>query len=369
MRSRIAKKDYWSNSLWIAYKRLVTFFKAFVYYVLKIMKQLKKFAGHAVSLAFIIYLFSNLELDRLGPVARTIHWEYFFSAIIVTCMSYLAHSFRWKTFFKETEVDISSVFRSVTIGHMFNTILPSKSGELIRPLFLQRASGIPYANILSTCLIERVLDGIVVLACLAIGAMAVGIKVFPNEAALAMGILYAAAAGGLALVYFKRSTVQKLIRIAAPKAMSAKLQSAADNLADGAQRIKGPKTFRKIVFHTLFYWTLNIWAVWLLLQGIELSPELRTVEAAMLIIGTLGLALTLPSAPASVGVYHYAVYYVLVFITENTEGALGDAELFVAASILIHLAAVIPDLVMGAGSYYSFPKKIRSRQENNKFAA
>ena len=78
---------------------------------------------------------------------------------------------------------------------------------------------------------------------------------------------------------------------------------------------------------------------------------------AVFIAGIMGVALSLPSAPANIGVYHYAIFFIFTVITENTDGSIGNSELFLLAAILIHLCAIIPDILLGAVSYYTFPKK------------
>lgn len=325
------------------------------------MKYFKTIAAHVISLAFLAFLLTKLELPKLGPVLHSVAWEYFFAAIFINCLSYFAHALRWKSFFNEPQINLSTVFRSVTIGHMFNTILPSKSGELIRPLFLTKVSRISYPNVLATCLVERIIDGFIVLACLGLGVLILGGQGFYTSAWSAPLALLCAALLGLLLL----GKLRPFIRFALgkiPQKSRQKVEAFINELSAGSKRIATPAKFKAVMLLSLLYWCLNVWAVWLLLQGLELAPELRSAQVALLIVGALGIALSLPSAPANVGIYHYAVYAVLAFVTENTEGTLGDAGMFIAASILIHLAAVVPDLIIGSLSYYTFPKSLRPKK-------
>lgn len=320
------------------------------------MKYLKQIAGHAVSLAFIIYLFFQLDLQKLSDISHSINWEFFFAAIFINCISYFAHALRWKLFFNEPGLTISNIFRAVAIGHMFNAILPSKSGELIRPAFLRRIANIPYLDALATCMVERILDVAIVLLCLLLGLWHYGSMPFATEAAQAALGLGAFGALFLSILYFQRRPVVNILERALPVKAAKVLVVKLDQLGKGVKRIKNKQILGSIVGYSLLYWILNVGAIWLLLFSLNLDPELQQFMTAVLIVGALGLALSMPSAPANVGVYHYTIYYILSSVTESSEGTLGNATLFVAASILIHLAALVPDLFIGAGSYYSFPR-------------
>ena len=175
-----------------------------------------------------------------------------------------------------------------------------------------------------------------------------------------MAVLCAALLGLLLLGKLKPFIKFALEKI--PQKSRQKVEVFINELSAGSKRIATPPKFKTVMLLSLFYWCLNVWAVWLLLQGLELAPELKSPQVALLIVGALGIALSLPSAPANVGIYHYAVYAVLAFVTESTEGTLGDAGMFIAASILIHLAAVVPDLIIGSLSYYTFPKSLRPKK-------
>src|SRR5262249_49776204 len=65
----------------------------------------------------------------------------------------------------------AALFRAVAVGFMANNIFPLRIGELVRVGFLARETRAPAAAVLATVVLERVIDGLSVLA-MALGAIA-----------------------------------------------------------------------------------------------------------------------------------------------------------------------------------------------------
>tara|TARA_B100001971_G_scaffold111191_1_gene102163 strand:+ start:107786 stop:108769 length:984 start_codon:yes stop_codon:yes gene_type:complete len=318
------------------------------------MKFLKLLIGHSISFAFIYLLLDKLDLDKLQNSNHSIHWEYFSLAILINIISYFIHGLRWNRFYMDQKIDFSHIIKTILIGHMFNTILPSKAGELMRPLFFHRITKIPYLDILSTCFIERVFDGLIVLFLLLFSINIFGTNTFITNASLLTLCLYFSS-----LVFIIIALrFNKIISLKLANRSSKIIQTLSNLFTDfisGAKRIKDIKNLNIIVFYSLLYWILNILALWSILHTLDLPLELQSISVAIFIAGSMGVALSLPSAPANIGVYHYAIYFIFTFIVERKQDILVDSNLFIMAAVLIHLGAIIPDLILGGVSYYTYP--------------
>lgn len=316
---------------------------------------LKLIIGHLISFVFIYLLIDKIDLNKLEGFQNQIHWEYFFLAIFINVISYFVHALRWNRFFLNQKVNFSNLIKTILIGHMFNTILPSKAGELMRPMYFHRITKIAYIDILSTCFIERVFDGLLVLFFLLVSIYTFGTNDYLVNATFFTMILYVGCLVFAILSYYLRKQIIKVINNQSNKLF--KLASLAfQEFINGIKRINSIKNLLWIIFFTLLYWGLNILALWSILYTVNLPAELQTILCALFIAGSMGVALSLPSAPANIGVYHYAIYFIFTLIVESYENILVDSNLFIIAAVLIHLGAIIPDIILGAVSYYTFPK-------------
>jgi uncharacterized protein (TIRG00374 family) len=320
------------------------------------MKYLKLLAGHLISIFFIYLLFDKLDLNKLETYYQDIHWEYFFLAMFINIISYYIHCLRWSSFFPKGNVNLSNTIKTILMGHMFNTILPSKAGELIRPHYYHKLSKIPYVTVLTTCFIERIFDGLTVLICLLISILYFGKDDFIINSTIITSVIYLLAVIFCVITYIKFDFFKKIIKKLPQNKLSLIISNLFDDFFGGLKKINNISTLLKIIFYTLNYWLFNIIALWAILYSLDLPIYIQNPMTAVFIAGIMGVALSLPSAPANIGVYHYAIFFVFTLIADNTPGVLGNSELFVLAAILIHLGAIIPDLILGAISYYTFPK-------------
>ena len=321
-----------------------------------IMNFLKALTTSILTLALLLALLWQLDWQQISAVLGQTDPLFFLMAILLTCFSYCIHAMRWKLFFSGPGTEMHIIFKTVVIGHLFNALLPSKAGEIIRPIFLKRTSGIAYTNILATCLVERIFDGVLVLGCLGLGAAFLGKEIVGSltAACIILG-LYFLIASILIALYWHQERIQTFSANILNKKIHQKLESIIAELSLGTRRLNKLKSLR-VLAYTIVYCSLNVAAVWCALRSINLQSDLQTLKVSLLLVGTLGISLALPSPPANMGVFHFTVYSVLVFasgedFTSNTS--------FISAAIVIHLAALIPDLLVGGLSYFSFPKRLR----------
>ena len=321
------------------------------------MKYLKLILGHLISFFFIYLFVDKLDIEKLEDFNHSINWEYFCLAIFINVISYFIHALRWNRFFIDQKVSFSNLIKTILIGHMFNTILPSKAGELIRPLFFHRISKIKYIDILSTCFIERVFDGLLVLLLLFVSIIYFGTNdLVITGTYFTMSLYFGCITFCIISYLLKNKIIHLLDKNISP--LKCKLKDAFLDFISGIGRIKNISNLAWISFYTVIYWFLNILALWSILYTINLPVQIQSPYTAMFIAGSMGIALSLPSAPANIGVYHYAIYLIFTIIVEKSN-LLVDANLFIIAAVLIHLGAIIPDLILGAVSYYTFPKAMK----------
>ena len=88
---------------------------------------------------------------------------------------------------------------------------------------------------------------------------------------------------------------------------------------------------------TLGYWVLLGLSAWVLAYGMEIDISL--LVATLLVIGTLTFVALVPSLPASVGTFEFAVFYLLTTIGVGDGEALGYA-------LVIHAILFMPPILI-----------------------
>src|SRR5258708_35575316 len=127
----------------------------------KIPKWLLPLLGYTLSAASLIWLYQHFDFHQTLVAFGQLDWRYVSIAVIFDLAVYVSHACRWNILLKP--VARPSFWRSVQaiyIGLYANEILPLRTGEVIRCYLLAHWNDIPISLAISSAVIERILDGI-----------------------------------------------------------------------------------------------------------------------------------------------------------------------------------------------------------------
>lgn len=255
-------------------------------------------------------------------------------AYLATLLVYaFARSARWWFLVRPLgQVRFADVLLAGLAGTLWIVALPWRLGELVRPALLARRAGLPWAQLLGTVAIERVVDGLVVCAAFFVAAAAA-----PDAPALsglyaacvaAFGLFGAALVVLVALARWPHALAGLIRRGLGPLAprLADALAGASRGLAEGLRALPSPRPLALFLLATLAYWAANALGMLVLARacGLELGPL-----EVLAVLAVLNLTLLVPGPPAHVGTF----------------------QLGVAAGLGLFLA---PDVVRDRGSSYAF---------------
>lgn len=260
--------------------------------------------------------------------------------VVAAWFSYLAslgvRIVRWQFLLRgiAPRATLSAIGETLVAGYAVNNVLPARLGEIFRADYARRRLGIGRSSALGSIVVERLLDGIVVVGLLWFGLAWRGFGAAPavtgpQESTAASGA--AASAGALRSIAI---TATVLIGIAAlgllllfrggrwhrrlPAAVSGRIERLIEGLASWRE---GPKT--AIVGAALGVWLCESLALWLMFRALGVTLSLG--ELAML-MGAATLSTLVPTAPAYLGSYQF------VFVTAMGIFGLPESGGIVAAT-------------------------------------
>jgi hypothetical protein len=228
----------------------------------------------------------------------------------------------------------AALFRAVAVGFMANNLFPLRIGELVRVGQLARETRTPVAAVLATVVLERVIDGLSVLA-MALAAMALA---GGETAAFRRGIVWLApvALVPLAMLGWLRAAPDSALGFAAlllrpvPVRMAEWAVYQLRGFAAGLGGLRGGAHLARIAIQSAAIWLVAatlpilaaIWAV-----DLDLGGPVRTLAAAWMTLAALGAAVALPAAPGFFGLYHSACRVALEQFGASAESALAIGTL------------------------------------------
>jgi uncharacterized protein (TIRG00374 family) len=272
--------------------------------------------GLAVALLGVGFALRGVDLRAVAVEFRRAHWGVL---IGVSVPAYLAavwfRALRWRHLTDAIQpMPRAALFRAVAVGLMANNIFPLRIGELVRVGYLARETRAPVAAVLGTVVLERVIDGLSVLA------MALAAAAFAGSEADAFrrGIVWLApvALVPLAMLAWLRAAPESALAFAGlflrptPARVSQWVMRQLRGFAAGLGALRGGMHLAWIAIHSVGIWlvasTLPILAAIWAVPGIDLGGPTRTLAAGWMTVSALGVAVALPSAPGFFGLYQAA---------------------------------------------------------------
>jgi glycosyltransferase 2 family protein len=317
------------------------------------MKRWQFWLGVLISIVFMYIALRGLHLEDLGEALRDANYWWLLPGVAVYFIGVWARAWRWHYLLRPVKaISTRSMFPVVAIGYMGNNIYPVRAGEVLRALVLKRREGVAVSASLATIIVERVFDGVVMLAFVFLNLPELA-KLTADSGFIgniqSVALLGAAAFLGALLVFLlaamfpekSSSIVHSVVLRFFPQRLQEKVLGLSERFLGGLESLRSPREALMVFVTSVVIWLLETGKYWFVMHafpGIEVS-----FFALMLMNGIVNLATTIPSAPGYVGTFDAPGIAVLV--------AYGvDRALATGYTLVLHVALWLPITALGA--YY-----------------
>ena len=293
----------------------------------------RRLASVAISIVFVVLTLARVDiagaassLGRVAPLGLVV-------AIALTGLELVLRAERWRRILRPfAPIGLRSALAYLSIGYFANTLLPARLGDVARAVLAGKAFGVPRLRILGTILLERVADGLVILAIVTVLALALPEARPLLETARLIALI--GAGGALALAVAVLLTHRTAV---AATRLAALTRDVIARLAEGLEALRRPAGVAVFGALTVIAFFLAAAALLVVADalGIVLSPQ-----QGVLVMGALALSTAIPAAPGSIGTYE--------FVGLTTLTGLGVApDPAIALVVLVHLVATLPPALAG----------------------
>ncbi len=112
------------------------------------------------------WVLSGADLEHIWGEIQHMQWQWVAAAVACDISVYLLHGLRWKVLLRPIEkFSFWYAVQAIYVGLLGNEILPLRAGEIIRCFLLCKTTRIPLSVTFASALIERLFDGIWLMAC------------------------------------------------------------------------------------------------------------------------------------------------------------------------------------------------------------
>jgi hypothetical protein len=314
------------------------------------MKRWRFWLGVAISIIFLFFALRGLRLEEIWEPLKSAEYVWLLPGVAVYFIAVWARSWRWHYLLRPLRaVPIRKMFPIVAIGYMGNNIYPARAGELLRAVVLKRKEAISISASLATIIVERVFDGVVMLAFVFLN--------LPKLAGLTdpsgflgniqnLAVWGALAFLGALLVFLAAAMFPEraekiavwLINRVIPKRFRERLLGFTLKFLGGLESLRSPQEALMIFLTSAVIWLLEIGTYWFVMRAF---PFEVSFFALMLMNGIVNLATTIPSAPGYVGTFD-ATGIALLMAYQVPKG------LATGYTLVLHAALWVPITLLGA---------------------
>ncbi len=323
---------------------------------------LKAVVGIAATAFFLWWALREVKWPEVGANLRSADWLLLAAAVLISTLGMHVRAMRWKPLLQPVAPDVPFHPRiaGVFIGFGANNVFPARLGEFARTWVLAREAKIPLTAAFASLVLERALDGVVMLSLL-LGSMAMPgfpdvtgggvdvqgtVRVIAAITAVLLAII-------LAMAFFPTRTVRIAERMAnavLPEAFRRPLVDALHAFVGGLHVLRNPRLLAVSVAWAFFQWFFL--ATSFLLAFLAFGITEPGFLGAVFLQSVIALAVSIPAAPGFFGVWEAASVWGL--------GLWGvDSSRAVSFAIGLHLGGWFT--VTALGMYYAARLNLRWR--------
>jgi len=313
------------------------------------MKRWLFWFGLLISAFSLFIALRGLQLEDVWGGIRSADFIWLFPGIIIYFLAVWMRSLRWHYFLRPiNSFPVKEIFPIVTIGYMGNNIYPARAGELLRAVVLKHKYKTPIPASLATIVIERVFDGVVILAFIILNLSEVtklpGMVEFTRTIQKvtlwgsiifigALIIFITAAIFSGQAQKFLLMTIGKII----PKKWHGTFQSLLEKIFFGLRSLSSFSDMILILLMSIIVWILETGFYWFVMLAFPFRVSFSTL---MLLNGVLNLLTITPSSPGYIGIFDAPSIALLTAFGVNP-------EISASYTLLLHVILWLPITIVG----------------------
>ena len=299
-------------------------------------RRVRLVGGIAVSTVFLGVTLSRVDLPEVARSMASASAPLLIAVVIIVLFDLALRALRWQALVRGSKAAESpSPFLLtagyLSVGYLANSVLPARLGDVARAYLAGRAFAMPTLVAFGTIVVERLLDGTVMLAL----ALASSFLLASNSDIRTISVvsLIGTMAGAIVVALAHRASRTQ----AGYTRLGLAVRRNVAKVYLGTRGLRDLRAGITILGLTVLTTTTSVFIVAIACRanGIALSPT-----QAVLTASGIALSLAIPAAPGSWGTYEFAGVAILT-------GLGFDANRALATVLLLRLVSTLPPAALG----------------------
>ena len=259
-----------------------------------------------VSGGFLYLAFRNVPLDQLGDALRHVDMRWVCVAVVISLLIMLFRTWRWQLEVRPLEhVPFGRLWLITAVSYLAINVVPARLGEVVRPWLLSRRSGLSFAQVVGTVVVEKTVDSMVLLFYIFTGLLTIRhLPDWVREGAVIPAVAAVLLVSLVLLLYWRgEDFVRRRVLHYLPERFGYGLQRVLTSIVQGMRIIPQTGLLLTVLVVSLALWFLPILSSYVMILAFDLHVPF---SAALVVFIFIGFGTALPNVPAMIGPYQYA---------------------------------------------------------------
>jgi uncharacterized protein (TIRG00374 family) len=288
---------------------------------------LRPVIGLLLTVVFLFLALQRVDLAGFVDELRRVNYIWLLPSAVCTLLGYVLRTVRWRVILSgAARAPLTTLFPVLIMVFATNNLLPGRLGEFWRAYLLGRKRNVSKTFALASVVVERVFDGLTLIALLAIVSMAIQLPDKGREIELLASVVFLGATLGVVVLLWKPGLVRIPLRLALrplPTAWTGWGEERFEAFVEGLAPLRRPQVLIGAAALSAGVWLLEGASYVLLSRGVNLNlPSNLELPALGLVLVTINLGIMVPSGPGYVGTQEFFGTTALGVVGANPQAAL-----------------------------------------------
>jgi glycosyltransferase 2 family protein len=295
--------------------------------------------GYAVSLGCLVWVYKGFNWREELPSITAVDAHWVVLAVLADVSVYISQGWRWRLLLRPLQrVSLVRSVQAIYVGLFTNEVLPLRGGELVRCYLQAHWSKLPFSVVLSSALIERIFDGLWLVAGAFVVTSMVALPRYLIDGTRVLAGILCGFVFLVGVVMFHKHRAHAAIA----KSRWAEMLW---HVVEGLHSMGNSPSFYLSFLCSTLYLGLQIIPIYALMQGYGIGLP---IGAAVVVMVVLRLGTLLPQAPGNVGSFQFFAVLGLRLFGVDKAAATGYATLlFLVVTLPLWLVGFVATLASG----------------------
>jgi len=320
--------------------------------------------GIALAFGLLLWALRGVPIDEVLDHIRAAKPVPLIASILIATATFPIRLPRWRLLLRDDRggpLPAAPLWHAIAIGFLANGILPFRAGELVRTYAATRLTGVRFTAALSSIAVERIFDGLTVVALLAFALLRSDLP--PGITVGGVSLIHVAQVTGLLtlgalvvatlVVAFPLAAEGVVRRVLPPGRVTDALVRAIEGVRQGMVSLRSPALVIGVAFWSLVLWMVNALALYVCFAAFDIPVG---YNGALLLQGILVFGISVQVTPGFVGQFEAAVVAALALY--GVPNGLASSY-----AIVYHGTTFVPIMLFGAWSLARTPVALRDMRQ------